>query len=778
MKMRSGTLAVLMLAAMGPGAAQAAQDPLPVRKVVLYKNGMGYFEHLGSVRGAQAVEITLPRSQMNDVLKSLTVIDLGGGQISGVTYDSAAPLERRLGELPVELGTARDLVGFLNQVRGAEVTIQAPGGTVAGRLMGAEMRARTSPGGAALQSLELSILSPAGELKLVGLESAGALQFADKEFAADMYRYLDILSSRQRRDVRKLVIRTTGAGERRLYVGYTSESPIWKTTYRIVLDPAEKPLLQGWAIVDNTTPVDWVDVSLSLVAGAPISFVQNLSQPVYARRPVVPLPEGVQTRPQLHEGTLEVPTGQGAVSGTVRNSAGAAVSGARVSLLDESGDRIAEARTDDAGRYRIEAAPGRYTVTAGGARGYGEAVQPDVAVSAGRETAVDLYLESGGRGARDVLGTTAEAGVPEMQSALRALKPMLPAPGSETAAIDEIGRMMRSEAPPAAQAQALGEQFEYRLRQPVTIRRNESALLPIIHTAVEGEKVSLFNAAFGESRPRLAVWLKNTSGLTLDGGAFTVIDGNAFAGEGLIGSVQPGESRLLSYALDLGVEVSSRSDTQAQRVERVEISRGIVRMHSKLTERKVYVVRNNDDKARTVVLEHPVRSGWSLVDTPPAAESSASYYRFKIDARPKTTTEFAVREQKPQETTYMITNLTSDQIAVWLKEKSLDPEMEKALSAVVARKAEIGELARKIAALEKEQSDIFRDQERVRENLQRMGGTPEEAALRLRYVKQLDQQENRIGAIRAERDKLEQARAAAQRQLDDMIQKLSFERKL
>jgi len=96
MKMRSGTLAVLMLAAMGPGAAQAAQDPLPVRKVVLYKNGMGYFEHLGSVRGAQAVEITLPRSQMNDVLKSLTVIDLGGGQISGVTYDSAAPLERRL----------------------------------------------------------------------------------------------------------------------------------------------------------------------------------------------------------------------------------------------------------------------------------------------------------------------------------------------------------------------------------------------------------------------------------------------------------------------------------------------------------------------------------------------------------------------------------------------------------------------------------------------------------------------------------------------------------
>lgn len=778
MKMLRGVLAVLMLAAMGLRPGLAAQDPLPVRKVVLYKNGMGYFEHLGTVRGAQAVEVSLPRSQMNDVLKSLTVIDLGGGQISGVTYDSAAPVERRLGELPVDLGTAGDLVGFLNQARGAEVTIQTPGGAVAGRLMGAEMRARTSARDATLPSLEVSVLSPAGELKLAGLDSAGALQFADKDFAADMYRYLDILSSRQRRDVRKLIIRTVGSGERRLYVGYTSESPIWKTTYRIVLDPAEKPLLQGWAIVDNTTPVDWVDVSLSLVAGAPISFVQNLSQPVYARRPVVPLPEGVQTRPQLHEGTLEVPAGQGAVTGTVRNSARAGIAGARVWLLDESGNRIAEARTNDAGRYRIEAAPGRYTVTAGGAPGYAEAVQPDVAVSPGRETAVDLYLESGGRGARDALGMSAEAGIPEILPTLRALKPTLLQPGSEAAAMDEVGRIIRAEAPPTAQAQALGEQFEYRLRQPVTIRRNESALLPIIHTAVEGEKVSLFNASFGESRPRLAVWLKNTSGLTLDAGAFTVIDGNAFAGEGLIGSVQPGESRLLSYALDLGVEVSTKAETQARRVERVEISGGVVRMHSKLAERKVYVIRNNDDKARTIVLEHPARNGWILVDMPQVAESSSSLYRFKVEARAKTTTEFAVREQRPLETTYVITNLTSDQIAIWLKEKSLDPEMEKALSAVVGRKAEIGELARKIAALEKEQSDIFRDQERVRENLQRMGGTQEEAALRLRYIKQLDQQESRIGAIRAEREKLEQARAAAQKQLDDMIQKLSFDRKL
>ncbi len=137
--------------------------PLPIRKVVLYKNGMGYFEHLGPIKGPQAVEISLPRAQMDDVLKSLTVIDLGGGQVAGVTYDSAAPLERRLGELPVDLSRTQSLVDFLNQVRGAEVKIQAPAGPVAGRLMGAELHQRSSGANTSIEVVQASVLSLSGE---------------------------------------------------------------------------------------------------------------------------------------------------------------------------------------------------------------------------------------------------------------------------------------------------------------------------------------------------------------------------------------------------------------------------------------------------------------------------------------------------------------------------------------------------------------------------------------------------------------------------------------
>ena len=755
--------------------------PLPIRKVVLYKNGMGYFEHLGSIKGQQAVEISLPRAQMNDVLKSLTVIDLGGGQVAGVTYDSAAPLERRLGELPVDLSRTQSLVDFLNQVRGAEVKIQAPGGPVAGRLMGAELRTRSSGANSTVEVVEASVLSPSGELKVVDLASTAVLQFMEPAFAGDMFRYLDLLSTRNQRDVRRLRIQTLGSGDRHLYISYTSEAPIWKTTYRIVLDPNRKSLLQGWAIVDNTTPMDWVNVTLSLVAGAPVSFIQNLSQPIYARRPVVPLPAGVQVQPQLHEGTIEVPTGGASISGTVRDQSGAVVPGADVQVLDAGGNTIGRAASAEDGSYSIAVTPGTYRLVAD-MPGFKKAQVVDIQVRFGRATAVNVTLQVGGV-AETVVVQAGAGGGGGMAGGGRAsdmrFAPASPAAEPRSALeASSLGDALRQTAAPATEAQALGEQFEYKLSQPITIRRNESGLLPIIQTEVEGEKVSLYNAASGEKRPRLAVWLKNSSNLTLDAGAFTVIDASAFAGEGLIETIQPAESRLLSYALDLGIEVSENTQTERQRVERVEISHGVMRMYSKMAERKTYVIRNNDQKTRTVVLEHPVRQGWTLIQTQTPAESSANYYRFKVDAKPKATTEFTVRTETPQQVGYGVSNVTPEQITVWLLEKSIDPEIEKALSGIMARKVEISDLARKAHDREQEQSGIFSDQQRIRENLKGLGRTSEEESLRQRYVRQLAEQENRLAALKAERAKIDSERAAVQKQLDDMIEKLTFDRKL
>jgi len=674
-----------------------AQDlvPLPVKKVELYKNGMGYFEHLGTVKGQQSVEIVLPSSQLNDVLKSLTVLDLGKGQIGGVNYDSAAPLGRRMAEVPINLSSNEGLVGFLNQIRGAGVEIRTPGGIVTGKLMGAELKTKTIGPNSSSQEVELTILSAGGEVRLVELESAGAMKLTEPALAADLNRYLDLLDTTHQRDVRRLRIQTIGTGERQIYISYTSEAPIWKTTYRIILDPKQRPLLQGWAVVDNTTPMDWLDVSLSLVSGAPISFIQDLSQPLYARRPVVPLPQGVEVSPQVYEGTIEPQVGE----------------------------------------YKL-------TLPSGGVVG---GVGPGSGGGIGK-----------GR------GVSSPAAAPP------------PAPARMQMEVSDAIRQQMTE---TAQAQAVAEQFEYKIRQPVTIKRNESALLPIIQSDIDGEKVATYRATANEAHPRLAFWLKNSSGLTLDAGPVTVIDTNAFAGEGLIESVQPGERRFLSYAVDLGTEISTSVGSDRQRVERVLINNGMLRMFSRMVEKKTYKIRNNSAAARTVVLEHPVRSNWKLVGMTPA-ESSANYHRFKVETKPKSTTDFVVQEESPLESAYSVSSITPEQIAVWARERSIDPETEKSLQAIADKKAEINDLAQKVAALDKERTDIFSDQERIRDNLQRLGQSPEEATLRGRYIRQLDTQENRLNTLGGEREKLEQSRVPAQKQLDALIQNLSLDKKL
>ena len=223
-KLRLKILLVSAFAVWLPTVEAAAQDsiPLPVRKVVLYKNGMGYFEHLGTVKGQQSVEVLLPSAQLNDVLKSLTVLDLGGGQITGVNYDSAAPLDRRLAALPIDLSSSLGLVSFLNQIRGTGVEIRAPGGTVTGKLMGAELRTKSTGPGATSQEVQVSIFTSSGEVRIVALESAGGLKLTDPALADDVGSYLDLLSTTHQRDIRRLRIQSVGKGERQMYISYTS----------------------------------------------------------------------------------------------------------------------------------------------------------------------------------------------------------------------------------------------------------------------------------------------------------------------------------------------------------------------------------------------------------------------------------------------------------------------------------------------------------------------------------------------------------------------------
>ncbi len=286
-------------------AATDSAARLPVTRVTLYKNGVGYFEHAGRVRDSQDVNVDFTTAQLNDVLKSLTVLDLGKGRITGVSYNSNAPLDRRLGSLHLPVGEKPTTAQFLDALRGARLEVHSGSESASGRLLSIDEREILIKGDQKVTVDQISIISDSGEVRVFDLNPSTSVRVAEKDVNDEVGKYLSLVASTRDQDVRRMTISTAGEGERNLLVSYISEVPVWKSTYRIVIPNEGKPLLQGWAIVDNTVGEDWKNVELSLVAGAPQSFVQELSQPYYTRRPVVPLPENAMISPQTHEATIE-----------------------------------------------------------------------------------------------------------------------------------------------------------------------------------------------------------------------------------------------------------------------------------------------------------------------------------------------------------------------------------------------------------------------------------------------------------------------------------------
>jgi len=775
--------------------ANPSAAKLPVRRVVLYKNGVGYFEHLGRVRGSQEVHVDFTSAQLNDVLKSLTVLDLSGGRITGVDYNSEAPLARRLATLRLSLGERPTTTEFLGALRGARLEVRTGNGPqLTGKLLSVERKTRTGAGpGWTVETDEISLITDAGEVRSVDLNSFTSVRIVEKDLQVEVGRYLGLIASSRDQDVRRMTISTTGAGERNLYVSYISEVPIWKTTYRIVLPSKtdKKPLLQGWAIVDNTVGEDWDGVELSLVAGAPHSFIQQLSEPFYGRRPVVALPESVQLTPQTHAATLM--RGNGRLSGTVTDPAGAAVPGANVQLLDENNAVVAQTTTESngqytfsgvsAGNYRVEIERQDFqknlisglSVTPGENQfntqlRLGSNTQT-VEVSAGLDTAVQTQSamvgtvgKLSGVANRPHVGAGAGSGGGMGGGTFSA--------GLSVANLEEARAMGEA----AASGRELGDLFEYKLKDRVTLKKNQSALVPIAQTELEAQKVSLWSGTTGSGRPLRGLWLKNTSPLTFDGGSFSVLENEVFAGEGLTDPIKPGERRLISYATDLGLLVEATKNSQPQHVTRVKISKGVLTQVSELHERTLYTARNQDEGTHTLVIEHPARAEWQLAKAAKEPEEKApGVYRFRVEVPSKTTASLPVEEVRTLATNYELSNLNEDQIGVFVKQGTITGEMAEALKKITAQRAAVAKLEGEMENRQKDIDRIVEDQGRLRENMKALRGSAEERALLQRYTRQLDEQETQLDVLRKKIKDTEARRDTANDGLEKMIDELQIE---
>src|SRR5262249_20406351 len=259
------SVALLLAGMLEVSAAPAAE--LPVKKVTLYKHGIGYFERAGRVAAGEAARLDFKAAEMNDVLKSLTIEERGGGRVSGVRYDSSEPVEHKLKEFPFSIGAAQPLAAILDQLKGSRVELRFGADRVEGVLVGA----RVAPASERQpEKQEAVVLLASGELRSVDLLAANAIRFLDPKLQAQFQEYLAALGQARDRDKRGVVIESSASGARDLIASYVVPMPAWKSSYRLVLDGGPEPLLEGWTIVDNTTGDDWPNISLSLVSGLPV----------------------------------------------------------------------------------------------------------------------------------------------------------------------------------------------------------------------------------------------------------------------------------------------------------------------------------------------------------------------------------------------------------------------------------------------------------------------------------------------------------------------------
>ena len=696
-------------------SARDDSSRLPVKRVVLYKNGVGYFEHSARVQGNQDLNIDFTTAQLNDVLKSLTAVDLGAGRISGVRYNSIAPLDERLKALRLPFGEAVTRADFLSALRGARIEVRGKSETATGRLLSVEQEDRTNDSGVTNHVTEFSVMTDSGEMRNFDLGSGVSVRLAERDLNDEVGRYLNLVGSSRARDLRRMTISDSGSGDREIFVSYISEVPVWKSTYRIILPGKanEKPLLQGWAIVDNTIGEDWKDVQLSLIAGSPQSFIQDISQPLYARRPVVGLPQSAMLTPQTQEATM-----------VEENAAPPPAPAAGV----------------------VGGVPGGIGGPVGSGSGGGSAYE----------------FASPTKATKRGLSMSQQMGAASKTDRIH---------GGYKQWLEEDVRSIQDA---AAESRDLGDYFEYNIKQSITIGKNQSALVPILQSRIEAEKVTLWSAEANQP-PLRALWIKNASGLTLDSGTFNIIDSGTFAGEGLIATVHPDERRLLSYAADTAVRVTAESEFKNQPATHIRLAKGVMFVTREQRNKIKYTIRNADTAARQVVIEHPVREGWKLVDDKKPEETSAAHYRFRVAVDPNKTNELTIEEFHQELTSSLLTDLTQDRLDALVVENHVTPALQEAFHRVLEQKNQIYFVQSDIESRQQELTSINRDQARVRENMKVLKGSAEEKALLLRYTRQLDSQEDRLTTLNKEIRDLAQKKSQEQLKLDAMVQQITLD---
>jgi chaperonin cofactor prefoldin len=371
----------------------------------------------------------------------------------------------------------------------------------------------------------------------------------------------------------------------------------------------------------------------------------------------------------------------------------------------------------------------------------------------------------GGRTAAGSMGANSFVNrLQEMDKVTAAVAAPAPPPPARMAALSTIAA--------GSAGHEIGELFEYRIAQPVTIKQGESAMLPFLQHPVSGRKLLIYSD-HSSQHPTNAAEITNDSGITLDGGPITVYDGGAYGGEALMETLKSGDRRLISYAVDLGTRITENFGSKAAVTREFHARRGVITTKMAAEETRTYTLRNVDAKAKVLIIEHPIRYGYTLLNQKPS-EKTATSYRFELQLAPNASQDFAVNEERIFDQTYSLVNLTPDVLADFVANRALSDGGRRQLERIAAQKRDIADNDRALAAAAKQTSDLTNDEERVRRNIGSLNGVSGQQQQVQTYARQLDSIEQQLAALRDRQAELEKKKATLQGELDRSIEALTF----
>jgi hypothetical protein len=337
------------------------------------------------------------------------------------------------------------------------------------------------------------------------------------------------------------------------------------------------------------------------------------------------------------------------------------------------------------------------------------------------------------------------------------------------AATDMVGRTGADASRAVTDA---GFLFEWTFKNPVTIARGQSVMLPLTEGEVEARKVLIFNGrgALTQGRypsgihPQIGVELTNTTGQQLPPGPVTVFDAGSYAGDALVSFLGAGEKRLLSYAEDLSVSGSLSSDTRRV-ISTVKISGGVMTITRKTSYEVTYTFNNTSPEEKSIVIEHPIRFNAALA-LPEADERTDSVYRFNRTLPARRSVSFQVVEETPASERLSLTGMSTDSFVSFASNRDIPQDVRTALQQAVTLKEAANAAAAQVNETDAELTRAQTEQARIRDNLTAVGtDTPAGE----QYLARLQEIDAHIDTINADYDKALAASRAANRAYNDYI---------